>query len=424
MILFVHLPLRGRIAFAGIMGTRFTTLLSPLLAAAAIALPAPAGAQEEAAPPLPSLPRPQTPAQPSPSEQRQGPELDVYRDVPGTAPAPTAPPPVTVTTPPPVIAPTPVPAPNRQATATPRTQPERVPERTAPPAARESGEATPSPAPVETPLSSGETIVAPQTGNVAESAAAPPPPTTAPPAPTGRGLPWGWIGAALAIVLAGGIALFLRRRPRDGAMDESDDAVQDVGAPEPLRPSPPAPKPRPTTTPQPAAERAWIDVELAIESARYSLLGVSVGYRLTLRNRGQSVASDMLVHALIGNADANQNELLRAFFAGTKGMPVHSVVSLAPGQTQILTNELRLEPDAIDPLELDGRLLLVPLIGFDVHYRWNGDGTPGSGRTGSAFIVGQEQAPPTQKLAPFRFDQGPRQYRDVGCRRTALSLAS
>jgi hypothetical protein len=237
-------------------------------------------------------------------------------------------------------------------------------------------------------------------------------------------LPWGWIGAALAVLLAGAIALFLRRRPRDEVADYSDDAMQEIEVPEPLRPSPPTPTRRPATTPQPAADRAWIDIELRIDSARYSLMGVSVGYRLTLRNRGKSVASDMLVHALIGNADANQNELLRAFFAGTKGMPVHSVVSIAPGQTHVLTNELRLEPGAIEPLELDGRLLLVPLIGFDVHYRWDADGTPGSGRSGSAFIVGQEQVPPTDKLAPFRYDQGPRQYRDVGCRRTALSLAS
>lgn len=417
MTAFVHLSFRGRIAFAGIMRTCFFPL-SSLLAAAAIALPAPAGAQEEAAPPLSSLPRPQNPPQ-QPAPSRQGPELDVYRDVPGTAPAPVAPPPVIVTTPPPVVAPTPVPA---NPTPTPRARSERVPERVAPPVTRAT---PPSPPPAETPPPpSSEAIVAPQTGNAAQEAPAAPPPAAAPVAATGSGLPWGWIGAALAIVLAGGIALFLRRRSRDEEADYSDDAMQDAQAPESPRPSPPTPTRRPAAPPPPAAERAWIDVELAIENARYSLLGVSVGYRLTLRNRGKSVASDMLVHALIGNADANQNELLRAFFAGTKGMPVHSVVSIAPGQTQVLSNELRLEPGAIEPLELDGRLLLVPLIGFDVHYRWDADGTPGSGRTGSAFIVGQEQMPPTQKLAPFRFDQGPRQYRDVGCRRTALSLAS
>lgn len=399
------------------MGTRFI-ILSPLLAAAAIALPAPAVAQEETAP-APSLPRAQNPSpQSAPSQQRQGPELDVYRDVPGTAPAPApvAPPPVTVTTSPPVVAPTPVPA---NPTPTPRPRPERAPERAAPPVERVT---PPGPAPVETPVPS-EAIVAPPSGNVVENAAEEVP--VVPAAATGSGLPWGWIGAGLAIILAGGIALVLRRRPRDGATGDYVEVAPDAAVPTSQPPATPAtPAKRPATTPQPAAQRAWIDVDLAIESARYSLLGVSVGYRLTLRNRGDSVASDMLVHALIGNADAHQNELLRSFFAGTKGMPVHSVVSIAPGQTQILTNELRLEPDAIEPLELDGRLLLVPLIGFDVHYRWDGDGTPGSGRTGSAFIVGQEQVPSSEKLAPFRFDQGPRQYRDAGCRRTALSLAS
>jgi hypothetical protein len=289
-----------------------------------------------------------------------------------------------------------------------------------------------SSAPVESATTpSNEAAVEPQIGNAignatAESPASPP--VAAPvaaPAATDGALPWGWIGAALAILLVGGIVLFLRRRPRDAAVDDSEG---EIAVPVPQRPSTPpspaAPTRRPAATPQPTTERAWIDIELAIESARYSLVGVSIGYRLTLRNRGKSVASDMLVHALIGNADANQNELLRAFFAGTKGMPVHSVVSIAPGESHVLTNELRLEPGAIEPLELDGRLLLVPLIGFDVHYRWDADGAPGSGRSGSAFIVGQEQMPPSEKLAPFRFDQGPRQYRDVGCRRTALSLAS
>lgn len=245
---------------------------------------------------------------------------------------------------------------------------------------------------------------------------------TPPDAAVGGTLPWGWIGAALAIILAAGVAMFLRRRPQsERESGNNEDQGLEAVAPEP---TPALVTPTKALAPALVEKRAWIDIDLTIDSARYSLVGVSLGYRLTLRNRGKSVASDLLVHALIGNADANQNELLRAFFAGTKGMPVHSVVSIAPGETQILTNELRLAPDAIEPLELDGRLLLVPLIGFDVHYRWETGGAPGSGRSGSAFIVGQEQVPPTQKLAPFRFDQGPRQYSDVGNRRTALSLAS
>jgi hypothetical protein len=401
------------------MGSRFITF-SPLLMAAAIALPAPAGAQDNASAPPPSL----VPPRPSPAPaQRQGPELNVFRDGPGTTPAPVAPPPVapppvTTTVAPPVVVPTR--ASQSQTQPTPR--PQRAPGRTIPPAERETDESPAGPPPMDEPPPSNNTA-APDS-NAAEQAPvatppAPVPSAVTPPAPTETSVPWGWIGGALAVVVIGALALFLRRRPSEATVENDDAAV-----PEPVAPPPPANTRRPTPPTQPSAERPWIDIDLMIENARHGVAGVSIGYRLTLHNRGANAASDILIHALIGNADANQNELLRAFFSGTTGQPVHSVVEIAPGRSAVLTNELRLSPEAIEPLELDGRLLMVPLIGFDVHYRWDTSGAPGSGRSGSAFVVGQEQAPPGARLAPFRYDQGPRQYRAVACRRTALSLAS
>jgi hypothetical protein len=72
------------------------------------------------------------------------------------------------------------------------------------------------------------------------------------------------------------------------------------------------------------------------------------------------------------------------------------------------------------------RALLIPLIAFDAQYRWTDEAgeTQGTGRTGRAFIVGEEQTPPVERLSPFRLDLGPRQYRTPGSRATALSLAS
>lgn len=164
---------------------------------------------------------------------------------------------------------------------------------------------------------------------------------------------------------------------------------------------------------------------MEVRSARLSLMGATISYVLTLHNRGSRAAEDVLVRSLIANADAGQQALMQQFFAGQVGLPIHSVVSVAPGERQSLTGELRLLPDQIAPVQMEGRALLIPLVAFDAQYRWSEGGDPvGTGRTGRTFIVGQEQSPPADRLSPFRLDFGPRQYRMPGSRATALELVS
>ncbi|KFG91281.1 hypothetical protein BV98_000771 [Sphingobium herbicidovorans NBRC 16415] len=156
-------------------------------------------------------------------------------------------------------------------------------------------------------------------------------------------------------------------------------------------------------------------------------MGATIGYRLTLHNRGTLAAEDILIRTLIANADTGQQATMQQFFAGATGMPAHSAVSIAPGESHSLTGELRLLPDQIAPVQMGNRALLIPLVAFDAQYRWAdeaGESLTGTGRTGRAFIVGQEKSPPADRLAPFRIDQGPRQFRAPGSRATALELAS
>ncbi|NBB42189.1 hypothetical protein GVN23_24265, partial [Sphingobium yanoikuyae] len=203
-------------------------------------------------------------------------------------------------------------------------------------------------------------------------------------------------------------------------------------APPPPAPAPaPAPIPAPTPAPAPepvapapasdAEDRPWIDLGLDISLARSSLIGVTIGYTLLLHNRGDRPARDIMVRGILGNAGAQQDALLRHFFGGETGMPLHSIVSIAPGETVRMTNELRLAQDEIVPVTMGERALLVPIAAFDAHYRWGEDeeAPEGTGRTGRAFIVGQEQDPPAERLSPFRLDQGPRQFRRPAARAAA-----
>lgn len=394
-----------------------------LRSASIIALPllmaAPALAQQQqdnAASPVFNLPRA---GQPQADPNRQGPELDVYRGAP-VQPAPSPVPVPTITPPPPIIA---APQPSREA------QPPAEPQR---PAARP----TPQPAPGQTPPVQENVPEETQPSTPSPPAAAPEPETTAPitpvqPAPEQQQETsyWPWIAAAFAL-LAGAIGAMRLLRRKQPAADETNEAVADEkakGSP-PAAPPPPVPSPRPAARPAPPPQtgsRPWIDLSMDVRSARLSLMGVTIGYELTLHNRGDRAAEDILVRSLIANADSDQQASLQQFFAGTAGLPTHSVVSIAPGESHRLKGELRLLPDQIRPVQMEGRTLLIPVAAFDAQYRWTRDqGDAGIGRTGQAFIIGQEKSPPAERLSPFRTDLGPRQYRMPGSRATTLNLAS
>jgi hypothetical protein len=384
---------------------------APLL----LTLPAHAQQAEEAAPVF-TLP-PSSAAQPA-NPRQQGPELDLFR-----APATTAPPPPMIA---PTVTPTPTPAltqPTAQAqrptpAPTPRTTPAPAPpspaandERAAP-----SSESAPATPPVLAPEPEPEPQPVPT-----PSAAAPAEAPLSPAAPTDT-TPWPWIIGVGIALLALAAALLLRRLRQP----VTDEAEADIA---PADPGPVAtqPKPTPAPTPQPAPEpapvavtpdRPWLDVGLDLTQARYSLMGMTVGYTLLLHNRGDTPAQDVLVRGIIGNAGAEQQALLQSFFAQQSGLPLHAAVSIMPGETRRLTGELRLHPEQIVPVTMGQRSLLIPLAAFDASYRWGPEEAEplGHGRTARAFILGQEQEPPVDRLAPFRLDQGPRQYRRAATR--------
>lgn len=416
-----------------------------ILTALPLLLATPSFAQEQGGTdPVFNLPRTSPPpADPS----RQGPELDVFRGAPVTPPASTP----VITPPPPVVAqPQPQPVspaqPQRPATTAPRPTPA---EPAAPAREPESSSAAPQASTPQAPAPQ------PAPAQPAEPQAAPSPVPAAPASEPPLGAPaesasWGWIAGAIALLAAALAAawLFLRRRSEEEQQTyEEPEAAPAPPPPTPAAakpvPAPPAPRPAaakpvaPPAAPRPdapsptpaaaAADRPWIDLSLEVRSARLSLMGATISYHLTLHNRGERVADDILIRTFIANADAHQQAQLQQFFAGALGLPAHSAVSLAPGHSHSLTGELRLLPDQIAPVQMGDRALLIPLVAFDAQYRWSdepGTSPTGSGRTGRAFIVGQEKTPPADRLTPFRVDQGPRQFRTPGSRATALELAS
>jgi len=404
-------------------------MVPPLLATSALAQ------QGEGSGPVMNLPRGNT--QSALPDNRQGPELDVFRDsaTPAVMPPPVVvmPPVVTPTAPPPA-APQPTtrtPAPRapevRPETRTERNAPRREP-READRSAPDQTERTTSEAPsTATPKSQAVPASAPdEAANAAPAPAEPAPAAEA----SSEGLPWLWIAGGIVLLAA---AFFLGRRRNESDEDEAvPEPVEPIAAesvaeetappPSPAPVAPPPPAPTPTPMPEAVADtttdRAQIDLSLEVTGARNSLMGLTIAYALTLTNRGERTAQDVLVRGLIGNAGGDQQTLLQQFVSGHTGLPLHSAVAIAPGASQRLTGELRLTADQIVPVPMGKRLLLIPLAAFDVQYRWGEDSADpaGTDRTGGAFIVGQEQEPRAERLSPFRLDLGPRQYRRPSAR--------
>lgn len=403
-----------------IMGSRHI-----LAAATAFALfPAAASAQDAAPtqPPPPGslqgfqLDPSRDTSKPRPPEQ-EGPEIDNRPRAPLPTPAPAP----VVVAPPPVIrtvTPTPAPSPTPQ-------RPVRAQD-SQPPASqpREATPAAATPPPVQAPAAQTE---APATSTATEpSVPAIPAPAdnaaTSPPAaadtPSRSNLPW--IIAAIAIAGIAGLALFLRRRKRpeeefaEQEVAEKSDAVEEGDPATPAAPQEPEePAPAPAHRPN-----AALSVEFVPLGARHTLIGAAVGYRIILHNTGEVAAENVAIATMIANADARQEQELAGFFARPVHAGSHSADRIEPGFSVEFTGELRLAADAIVPIKVRDRALLIPLVAFSAHYGWDG----GNGYSGAAFIVGEESDPPRERMAPFRIDQGPRQYRSVGSRpaRTAL----
>jgi LPXTG-motif cell wall-anchored protein len=231
-----------------------------------------------------------------------------------------------------------------------------------------------------------------------------------------------WIAGLLALAGLGWLLASRRRRHRRRRRSVRITQRPASGSAAPLR-MPDSPSPMPPAPPAPELPRvsAAIAIEFEPLAARHTLVGASVGYKLTLRNDGEVSATDIAVFARIANADARQEAALAAFFAEADDVPIHRAEFLVPGEGVEFTGELRLANEAIHPIRMRERELLIPILAFSAHYSWAGEGR---GYSGAAFIVGEESDPPTERMAPFRLDQGPRQYRSIGSRQARAALVT
>lgn len=232
-------------------------------------------------------------------------------------------------------------------------------------------------------------------------------------AESGGNLTLPWLLALLAV--AGGAAFyFLRLRPR--AQFAGAAGLSELLGPEPEPVAPPSPR-----QPAPAAGivstrlRPWLDIEFTPERTVVDNDKVSIEFVLSIFNSGSAPARDILVEGGLFNAGPLQDKQIALFFENpvAKGQ---RIPALAPLQRLAVRSAVALRRAEVQPIEVEGRVLLVPLVAFNALYRFGS----AEGQTSASYLVGKQTK--GEKLAPFRLDIGPRIFRGLAGRAHELRV--
>lgn len=408
---------------------------SAALALALAAIPFAPSAAQDAETPAPAPNRPIDFRLPPPAPDGRTPGVQGPSDngLPPLAPGERLGQPISRPTPTPAPTPSPQPAPPRVAptqqgattqgsgpAAPPREQPAaRPPASAAAPAA----EAAPPPATTDAAIDAAPGFS--ETPPPAADSALPAVDEAAPlaPAPAGSdGTPvWAWLLAALAAAAAG--FWYWRRRPAFAG-----DAPVERAAPDPVPPPPPAPRspvPAPRAASQlvnrPAAERrAQLSMALEVKAIRVNAEHVTVAFILNLANQGSDEATGLMVRVALGQGSAMPEAVLARFFDGAGGSVLRDDMIIPAGGREALANEATLPRAALEPLIIEGRPMLVPVIAFDVTYHWDGD-ADAFGQVAGSFVLGRErEASGSARLAPLPLDRAAYQVDRPGARATAV----
>ena len=224
-----------------------------------------------------------------------------------------------------------------------------------------------------------------------------------------------WLLAALALG-AGGAFLFWRNRSRHAFA--GGPQVDAFVAPEPAPAPRPAPAPPKAKSPPPTPGsaglvstrlRPWIDLGFSPVRCILDNEKLVLEFEVELFNSGSAPARRVLVEASLFNAGPTQEEDIGKFFAN----PVAAgerIPAIAPLKRITVKAQVAIGREQLQAYEAAGRQLIVPLIAFNVLYRWSG----AEGQTSVGYLLGRETK--GDKMAPFRIDLGARIFRNLAAR--------
>ena len=227
-----------------------------------------------------------------------------------------------------------------------------------------------------------------------------------------------WLLAALVLGAGAGF-LFWRNRSRHafagGPRVDAFVPPQTAPAPPPAAP-PTALVPAPPKSPPPSIPglvstrlRPWVEIGMHPLRCVVDDDRVTVEFELELFNSGSAPARAVLAEATLFNAGPEQERSVRAFFENPVGQG-ERIIAIPPLKRFHVKTQVTVGRDQVQPYEIEGRQVFVPVIAFNALYRWSS----GEGQTSASYLLGRDTR--GEKLAPFRLDLGPRIFRGLGAR--------
>lgn len=229
-------------------------------------------------------------------------------------------------------------------------------------------------------------------------------------------LPW-----LVAILLLGGAAVYYFRRQRSGLAFAGGAETSHFAAPEPapqrLQPRP-APEPAPPAAPVGiVSTRLLPTLDLQFKPGKMAIAAdrVTLEFEALVLNSGSGPAREVLIEARMFNAGAAQDKEIGAFFERPVGQG-DRVPVIGPLESIGFRSAVNMPLEHLRKFKAGDRTVFVPLIGFNLLFRSGG----GEAQTSIAYLVGKDTN--SEKLAPFRLDQGPRNLTGLAARELDIRL--
>lgn len=172
-----------------------------------------------------------------------------------------------------------------------------------------------------------------------------------------------------------------------------------------------------------ATGRAKLTMALQMQSIELTADSARFGFTLLLANSGDRAATGGLVRIALQQAHAHQEKLLESFFGGAGGSLLAENVEIAAGDVASIQSNATLPLTAVEAMMVGGYPSLIPVIGLDVTYHWDGEPAAGTdepfGQVAAAFVVGTGSGA-EGRIAPVRLDLGPRRLNPPASRVTEM----
>lgn len=201
--------------------------------------------------------------------------------------------------------------------------------------------------------------------------------------------------------------------PHESAPDRPSDR-EPVPAPA-ATPAPPATPAAPATTPmaEPTQGPPRLLLDFSALGVDVTLINAIARYHLGITNMADIPVSDVALHGTVVQARREMPPTIDPMRGDSLLPLLQAVPDIAPDQTRRCEGQIRLPLSQIEPIEMQGRMLFVPVVHIWIGYT-GPDGTRYA--VTQSFVLGEESSPPGPRVGPLRLDLGPRRFTDVGQR--------